>query len=127
MKNELDRKIREALRAEDAEIFGDLVEEPSVFDMLTETMRGRHRWLNLLGGFWILVFLILAVVAAFRFFDAATDRDMLMWAAVCILCMSAVSMLKVWYWMELQKNAMIREVKRLELQIARLVSRLNQR
>jgi hypothetical protein len=33
-------------------------------------------------------------------------------------------MLKVMYWMELNKNAVTREIKRLELQIARLANRM---
>jgi hypothetical protein len=63
---DLDKKIREALRKEDAELLADLDDEPSIFEMLMETCRGRHRWLNALGAFWILVFLVLAVVSAVK-------------------------------------------------------------
>ncbi len=122
--NELDRKIRETLRKEDAEIFDDLGGEPSVFEMLMETCRGRHRWLNILGAFWTLVFLVLGILAAVKFFGAESTRNIVMWAAACILCMSAVSMLKVWYFLEINKNALTREIKRLELQIARLAGRI---
>ena len=122
--NELDKKIQEALRAEDAELFKDFAEEPSVFEMLMETCRGRHRWLNILGAFWTLVFLVLGIVAAVKFFSAEGTRDIVMWAAACIVCVSAVSMLKIWYFLEMHKNALTREIKRLELQIARLASRI---
>ncbi len=122
--NELDKKIQEALRAEDAELFKDFAEEPSVFEMLIETCRGRHRWLNILGAFWTLVFLVLGIVAAVKFFSAEGTRDIVMWAAACIVCVSAVSMLKIWYFLEINKNALTREIKRLELQIARLAARI---
>ncbi len=122
--NELDKKIQEALRAEDAELFKDFAEEPSVFEMLMETCRGRHRWLNILGAFWTLVFLVLGIVAAVKFFSAEGTRDIVMWAAACIVCVSAVSMLKIWYFLEMNKNAVTREIKRLELQIARLAARI---
>ncbi len=122
--NELDKKIQEALRAEDAELFKDFAEEPSVFEMLMETCRGRHRWLNILGAFWTLVFLVLGIVAAVKFFSAEGTRDIVMWAAACIVCVSAVSMLKIWYFLEMNKNALTREIKRLELQIARLAARI---
>ncbi|MCH8913966.1 MAG: hypothetical protein IIA33_10425 [Planctomycetes bacterium] len=122
--NELDKKIQEALRAEDAELFKDFSEEPSVFEMLMETCRGRHRWLNILGAFWTLVFLVLGIVAAVKFFSAEGTRDIVMWAAACIVCVSAVSMLKIWYFLEMHKNALTREIKRLELQIARLAARI---
>ena len=122
--NELDKKIQEALRAEDAELFKDFSEEPSVFEMLVETCRGRHRWLNILGAFWTLVFLVLGIVAAVKFFSAEGTRDIVMWAAGCIVCVTAVSMLKIWYFLEINKNALTREIKRLELQIARLAARI---
>jgi len=122
--NVLDDKIREALQREDAELFEDVGGEPSIFEMLMETCRGRHRWLNMLGAFWTLVFLVLGIVAAVKFFSAEGTRDIVMWAAACIVCVSAVSMLKIWYFLEIQKNALTREIKRLELQIARLAGRL---
>lgn len=122
--NDLDKKIKEALRREDVELLGDFEREPSIYEMLMETARGRHRWLTLLGVFWGIVFMVLAVISAVKFFNAEATRDLLLWAAACIVCLSAVSMMKVWYWMELNKNAITREIKRLELQIAQLSARL---
>ena len=122
--SDLDDKIREALRKEDAELLEDFDEEPSVFEMLMETFRGRHRWLVFLTFFWTLVFMTLGVLSVIKFFGAVELRDMLMWAAASAFFLSGVSMMKVWYWMELNKNALTREIKRLELQIARLAGRI---
>ena len=124
--NELDRKIQEALRKEDAELFGDFGGEPSMLEMVMETFRGRYRWLSVLGVFWSVVFMVLGVLSAIKFFNAEASRDMLLWAAACVVCISGVSMMKVWYWMELNKNAVTREIKRLEWQIARLASRIKE-
>ena len=121
--NELDRRIRAALQQENADISNDMGDEPSVWEMLLETCRGRRRWLALLGAFWTLGFLVLGVLAAIQFFQVQDTRDQLMWAVATIMCMSAVSMLKIWYFMEINKNAITREIKRLELQIARLTDR----
>ncbi len=121
---DLDDKIREALRKEDAELLEDFDDEPSVFEMLMETFRGRHRWLVFLTFFWTLVFMTLGVLSVIRFFRAEELRDTVMWAAASAFFLSGVSMMKVWYWMELNKNALTREIKRLELQIARLAARI---
>lgn len=122
--NELDKKIKEALRQEDAELFEDLGGEPSVFDLVIDTFRGKHWWLTVLTIFWSLVFFVLAILSAVRFFNTDDSRDMMMWALAFIFCMMAVSMMKMWFWMELNKNAITREIKRLELQIARLAGRI---
>ena len=122
--SELDDKIREALRQEDAELFEEFGAEPSMYEMVMETFRGRYRWMAFVAVFWTLVFIVLFIFAGIRFFDAEATKDMLMWAAACVVCWSAVFMMKVWYWMELNKNSLTREIKRLELQIARLAGRL---
>jgi hypothetical protein len=122
--SELDEKIREALRREDSELFGDPAGEPSMFDMILGSFRGRHRRIMMLSAFWILVFFVLGVIAAFQFFGADATRGMVLWATVFVFSVSTVSMLKVMYWMELNKNAVTREIKRLELQIARLANRM---
>ena len=122
--NELDKKIREALQAEDAELLADFDAEPSVFEMLLETFQGKHRWLVFLTTFWMLVFLVLGVLSVIQFFKADELRDVVMWAAASAFFLSGVTMMKVWYWMELNKNAITREIKRLELQVARLAGRV---
>ena len=121
---EIDRKIREALQAQDAELFDEIGGEPAVHEMVIDSFRGRLRWLVVLAAVWGAVILALAVVCAVQFFRADTVREMLAWATGCVLCVVYVMAMKVWYWMELNKNAVTREVKRLELEIARLAARL---
>jgi len=121
---DLDKKIVEALRAEDAELFREAGDEPGVFEMLLDTFRGKRRWLNMLGVVVTLTFLALGIASAVAFFRADATRDLVLWAAACMLCLSAVAMLKVWYWMELQRIVVMREIKRVELQIARLAARI---
>lgn len=115
---ELDEKIAEALRKEDADLFGDVGDEPGISEMLLETFRGKRRWLNRLGAMGMLIFLALGGAVCVAFFRADSTRDHVMWASACILCTAAVAMMKIWYWMEMQRVAMMREIKRVELQIA---------
>ncbi len=121
---EIDRKIREALQAQDAEMFDEIAGEPAVHEMIIDSFRGRLRWLVVLAAVWCTAFLALAVVCAVQFFRANTIREMLAWATGCVLCTVYVMAMKVWYWMELNKNVVTREVKRLELEITRLATRL---
>ena len=70
------------------------------------------------------VFVGLSVVCAVQFFNAEGIREMILWAGAFGFSLLAVMANKIWYWMELNKNAIKREIKRLELQIARLAGRL---
>ena len=70
------------------------------------------------------MFLGLGVFSAIKFFKAEATNDVVTWASAFIVCMIGVSMLKIWYWMEMQRNILTREIKRVELQIARLAARI---
>lgn len=121
---ELDRKLREALEVEDAELLQAMDSEPSVFEFIFDSFRGRERWLMMLSAFWMIVFLVLGVVSAVQAFAAEQQRAILLWGAGVLVSILAVATIKIMWWMELTRNALTREIKRLELQVARLASRL---
>lgn len=124
--SKLDDKIRTALQEKDRELFDEYSGEQGLFEMVAETFRGRHRWLVVLVWFYSVVFFGLTIFTAIRFFqvDATSVRELIAWAIAFVFCFSAVTMLKMWYFMEMNKNSTIREIKRVELQIARLAGRL---
>ncbi len=126
--NDLDKKIREALSAQDAELFEEFGGEQGLMEMIVDTFRGQRRWLVVLVFVYSIVFFVLASVTAVLFFktDPDSTRDLIMWAMGFLFCNFAVAMLKMWYFMEMNKNTVTREVKRLELQIARLAKRLSE-
>jgi uncharacterized membrane protein YciS (DUF1049 family) len=120
---DLNDRIREALRADDDEALATLADEPDIFEQVMETFRGRSRAL-VLGSIGAgVVFMAVAVVCIVQFFGAIEVKSMLAWLVGFIFSLSAVMAMKIWYWMELQKNSITREIKRLELQVARLANK----
>ena len=67
-----------------------------------------------------------AIVSGVRFIRADDERTMLLWAAAMLLCFGAVTAIKIWYWLEMNRLAVTREVKRLELQVAQIARRLEE-
>lgn len=120
---DIDNLIREALSAEDAKWF-DTVDEPSLHEAMMESFRGKQSWVVRLAFVMMFVYLALAVFSAVKFFQADVTRDMIAWACGFMFSITTIAMLKVWYWMELNKIAVTREIKRFELQLARLSGRL---
>lgn len=111
--DETDEAIRRAMRAAS----GD---EPPVIAQVIESFKGRMWWINLLSVPIMLAFMALGVVSAVRFFGASEARDLILWATLFLFSAFTVAMFKVWYWMLLNRNAITREMKRLEVQVARL-------
>jgi hypothetical protein len=116
----IDEKIRDALGREDAELLELVQKESPLHVVLIETFRGRHRWLNAMAVAWTFVALALIVVAAFQFFQAESTQAMIAWATAFLWFTLWVVMFKIWFWMEMQRLPIVREIKRLELRIAEL-------
>jgi Family of unknown function (DUF6768) len=118
----LDQAIRQALSAEDAEFLARFEAEAPLHEQVLQTFRGTFGLLNALG--WIAGFAFFAafLYCAWNAYSAPALRDMLIWGAGATFAMIALGMIKLWFWMELQSNRVLREVKRLELQVARLAA-----
>ena len=114
---DIDEKIRAALRAEDRELYDELSGEQSLIEQVIASFHSRSRWLIVLVLVYSFVFLGLCVYCAMQFFAATEVKSMIAWACGFCLGMIGVTVLKVWYWMELHRMSVIREIKRLELQI----------
>ena len=120
---DIDDKIRAALRQEEDVGFED---DQNVFQMMADTFRGKNRWLVVLFYLYTFAFFALGIFCAVRFFGASGDERIL-WAVGFTLTMMLVAQLKAWYWMQLNRNTILREIKRLELRIVALSEELSRR
>jgi hypothetical protein len=121
---DLDQAIRESLSSEDTELFDRLGADQALHRQVLATFEGQLRWLNAAGWIAGLVLFGVASISAWRFVQAQELGDMLRWGAASALGFAGVALVKVWFWMELQRNSIMREVKRLELQVASLAAQL---
>jgi hypothetical protein len=122
--NDLDEAIRQSLSAEDAALLDRLSADQALHRLVLGTFQGQLRWFNVAG--WVAGLVLFAVwcVLAWRFVQAEDVGDMLRWGAAWVLALAGLALIKVWFWLELQKNAIVREVKRLEVQVASLAAQL---
>ncbi len=114
----LDERIREALKGEDRDIFE--TGEPGMRELVAETFRGKLRLFTWMTWFFVLVFFIMQVVSAVLFFGTDNLDAKLLWATSFLFFGMGVAMLKMWNWMQVDRVSILREIKRLELQVARL-------
>jgi uncharacterized SAM-binding protein YcdF (DUF218 family) len=96
--------------------------QQGIFEMISDSFRGRQRWMAMLVFFYILLFTAAWVVSAVMFFqtDSADTRGLILWAAAFVVSGNIVMMCKLWYWNLMNRNALAREIKRLEVRIAQL-------
>ncbi len=115
--NNLDQKIKEALQRESSE------PEPNLAEEVIHVFRGRHRWMHGVIVAVTLLFLALGGWAGFRFYHADVVREQLLWGGLALVALLMISFMKVWFWLEMHTNRILREVKRVELLLVRTAGR----
>ncbi len=127
MKNEfekIDTIIKEALTKEEAKFY-DSLEEQNVFEMLGGLFQGKNKWIMLLLNFVMIIMTGILVYCVIQYFNTDVTNELINWSLAIIVCLLSVSMLKMFIWMQMDKNSIKREIKRIELQISTLSSKLS--
>jgi len=120
---QFDDQIREALGREEAELF-DRLGPPTFFQMVTDNFRSSTRWLNVFGVFYGTVLAVVGTICLVAFFRSTELVPLFRWGLGFFFCLSVLLASKIWFWLEMQRNAISREIKRLELEVARLSAKL---
>lgn len=118
--NRHDEQIRQALAAEDSRAIND---EPPMLEQVIDSFRGRNRWLVAYIWIYTFVFALFTGYAIYRFSNAEDVMTAVTWGVGILFFALMVAMGKIWYWMELNKNIVARELKRVELQLAELANK----
>lgn len=120
---EIDQLIKDTLSKEEA-AFYDSLEEQGVFEMVFGLFKGKNAWFLIATNIMVLVFLGLLIYSCIQFFNAESTEGLIKWGFGSLVFLMSVSILKVYAWMQMDKNAILREMKRLELQVMSLSGKM---
>ncbi len=115
----IDEVIKQALSDEESE-FLERLGEQSLMEEGLGLLKGRRGWISIWIGFVILVVFIGSIYSLVQFFDANEVKELMIWGGGFFLGIFMVTALKIWAWMQMDRNAIIREIKRLEVQLTAL-------
>ncbi len=121
---DIDKLIKETLTQEEAKFYEEL-EEQNVLEMVFGLFKGKNKWIMYLMNFMTLVFFGLFIYCTIQFFHTEITNEMIKWGIGGLVFLLGVSMLKVFAWMQMDKNALLREMKRLELQVSSLSAKIS--
>ena len=127
MKNEfekIDELIKEALTEEEIKFYDNL-DEQNVFQMLGGVFQGKNKWIMVLMNFVMLIVLGFLVYSVIQFFNTDVTNDLIIWSLAIVTLLLMISMLKLFIWMQMDKNSVKREIKRIELQISTLSTKIS--
>ena len=115
---DIDNMIEEALGQEEREILRRIGEQPGFFAQAFGIFRGPTGWVSVLMMVVQGVIFIAGVWAAWHFFQAGDPVSQLRWGLPAATLLILATMLKMALLPRMETNLVIRELKRLELQLA---------
>jgi hypothetical protein len=110
---EVDTLIKEALTEEEAKFYYAL-DEQNLFQMFGGVFDGKNKWIVIMMNIVNLIVLGIFIYCIVQFFNTEVTNELIKWSIAGILCVLMLSMLKLYIWMQMDKNSIIRELKRLE-------------
>ncbi len=116
--NKLDRLIEETLDAEDRAIFAQYGER-GMFGEIAGLFSGKFGPWNILTAVIQLLLFAGALYAGRQFIAIDDLQEMIRWGALAGLLFMAMTAIKLMQWEQVHANRIIREIKRVELQLAR--------
>lgn len=117
--SELEDLIRKALREDEETV----PEPPAAGSRLMELFMRRSRWVAAFAWMKMLGCLAIALASGAAFFAADSTRWQIVWATLVTVGFLGFATWWIWYWMALNRSAALRELKRIELQLAELRAR----
>jgi len=126
MKNkmeDIDKLIKETLTEEEAKFY-DGLEEQGFFKSLGGLFKGKNSWLTLILNVFNAIIFGLLIYSIIQTMEVEKTNDLILWVTAVVLCFISMSIIKIYFWMQINKNALIREIKRLELQVSSLSGKI---
>jgi hypothetical protein len=122
---EIDLLIKETLSKEE-NIYYNSLREQNLYDMVIGQFTGKNAWLLIIINIMIIAFLGLFVYCLIQFLNSDTQDVSIKWGIGSIICILSVSVLKIYAWMQMDKNAILRQMKKLEIQLMSLSRKMTE-
>ena len=120
----LDQKILAALKA--ATELPDNSLQPNIAEEIIAVFNGRHSWLMKWGAVKMAIAAVLMLFCMWQFFHQDSTMAMIAYASGAVICGISYGIIFIFIWVQMNHNTTVREIKRLELQIALLARDLKQ-
>lgn len=114
---EMDDLIHQALTQEEAAYYDQLGEQ-NMPQMILGLFKGKNSWITAVMFVFNLVVLGFSIYTFVEMLNTDAMTDKLEWAFYTLIGFITMSLLKIYNWNQMDKNAILREIKRVEFQVA---------
>ena len=112
-----EKTLRTALTDEERKVLDEMPDYTNIFTLMARSLRTGLRpfaILNIVLGTLVTAFCVFAFIQIFR---VESTRVQLLWSLAAMGAFIWVGLAKVWFWLQLERQAVLLELKRAELRI----------
>jgi len=119
----IDDTLRSVLTEDDRRLLDEMPDYTNVFTLMAGSLRSRMRPFVILGVVLGTIVTAFCVYAIIRVFGAETTRGQILWSLAATGSFIWVGLSKVWMWLQLERQAVLMELKRTELRVLEAIER----
>jgi len=122
-KEEIDQLITESLNKDEAEFYRSLDGDQGLFQMIRGMYKGKLAWITGVMTFVHTIITAIAFYTGYLLFTTDNTADMIQYGSIMFIALIFAAMIKLWTWMQMNRNSILQEIKRLEFQVAALMEK----
>ncbi len=122
--SDIDDRILAALDSDERELMEPYSRPMGLLGMISLPFRGAFGPVAVAAFVLMFVVFGMLIYSAIRFFPEPELAAKLNWLAIGLTMLIMLGLLRLWYFLEISRLSIIREVKRLELQVSLLSKKL---
>jgi hypothetical protein len=116
---DFDDRLQTALSAEDEKFVADHLDEKGYYAEVLSSLRGPGGAMNILAWVGIFIFSAILIGCLIGAFQAETSRAQILFVAFAVMANSGQIAIKLWANMRLNRRAVMVELAKLRLELAR--------
>lgn len=120
--SDFDKTLKELLSAEDEAYLAENLREKDFYSEVWGSLKGPGKGLYIMTWAGIMVFAGGLIFCVWKMFQVQTTHELIFFSAFAIMLNSAQIALKLWFNMRLNRQAIVTDIKRLQLAVSRMTS-----
>jgi hypothetical protein len=117
--SDYDLRLKDGLTAEDEAFLKDLEDRRGLFSQMGDTFTGPMAGWTVFAWALSLVFFAFAVFCFYKLAGVSEMREGFLWLGGALAAWVSVGLIKIWFWLRMNHLATLREMKKIELRLAR--------
>ena len=122
----IDEKIRKELENDSFDIDKIILDDESLFERLSLSFKGAMKGWVIAVYFSAVIVGSLFLWSTYQFYYASELHDQVFWGVCTIVALNMQGFIKQWLFMETNRNSIMREVKRVEVIVSRLMAKMDE-